>query len=85
MCPGLTSAGARLLDDCAEGQLVAVMAEGKQHAMAVGQMKANYNNNIFNLFKFLQLSSAAIRSQNAGIAIDNVHFLGDGLWRLETV
>ncbi|KAI3414226.1 hypothetical protein GPALN_011684 [Globodera pallida] len=70
MCPGLTSAGARLVDACEEGTLVAVMAEGKQHAMAIGQMK---------------LSSADVRAQNVGIAIDNVHYMNDGLWRLTTV
>lgn len=41
MCPGLTSPGAKLLDECARDTLVAVMAEGKQHAMAIGRMKVS--------------------------------------------
>lgn len=35
MCPGLTSPGARM-SPVEKGQVVAVMAEGKQHALAVG-------------------------------------------------
>nr|WCZ58457.1 translation machinery-associated protein 20 [Andalucia godoyi] len=65
MCPGLTSAGGMLPDNLKEGDVVAVFAEGKQHPLAIGVMK---------------MSSADIRSQNAGIAIENAHHLGDGLW-----
>lgn len=39
MCPGLTSPGAKLLNNCESGTLVAIMAEGKQHAVAIGIMK----------------------------------------------
>ena len=39
MCPGLTSPGARLDTDLPEGAIVAVMAEGKEHALAIGRMK----------------------------------------------
>lgn len=35
MCPGLTSKGGRM-SDLPEGAVVAVVAEGKQHALAVG-------------------------------------------------
>ncbi|GBP77358.1 Malignant T-cell-amplified sequence 1 homolog [Eumeta japonica] len=35
MCPGLTSPGARM-SEVGKGQVVAVMAEGKQHALAIG-------------------------------------------------
>ncbi|KAI6213818.1 PUA domain-containing protein [Aphelenchoides besseyi] len=70
MCPGLKSPGARLADRIEKDQIVAVMAEGKEHAMAIGQQK---------------MSSDEIRNQNAGAAIDNVHYLNDGLWRLATV
>uniref|UniRef100_A0A914MKB0 PUA domain-containing protein n=1 Tax=Meloidogyne incognita TaxID=6306 RepID=A0A914MKB0_MELIC len=67
MCPGLTSPGAQLNDLCKEGELVAIMGEGKENAMAIGQMK---------------ISPLTIREKNTGIAIDNVHYLNDGLWRI---
>ncbi|KAF7637523.1 PUA domain-containing protein [Meloidogyne graminicola] len=67
MCPGLTSPGAQLNESCSEGELVAIMGEGKENAMAIGQMK---------------LSPTTIREKNTGIAIDNIHYLNDGLWRI---
>eukprot|EP01117_Protostelium_nocturnum_P006659 TRINITY_DN2398_c0_g1_i1.p1 TRINITY_DN2398_c0_g1~~TRINITY_DN2398_c0_g1_i1.p1 ORF type:complete len:189 (-),score=63.70 TRINITY_DN2398_c0_g1_i1:53-619(-) len=70
MCPGLTSAGGKLPDDIPEGAIVAVMAEGKQHALGVGLMK---------------MSSKDIKAQNKGIGIDNLHFLNDGLWKLPSL
>ncbi len=36
MCPGLTSPGARLDVDLEAGTPVVVMAEGKEHALAIG-------------------------------------------------
>ncbi|THG18179.1 hypothetical protein TEA_024877 [Camellia sinensis var. sinensis] len=39
MCPGLTSPGGALDDDVAEETPVAIMAEGKQHALAIGFTK----------------------------------------------
>ena len=38
MCPGLTSAGARMTN-LDKDRVVAVMAEGKQHAVAIGLTK----------------------------------------------
>ena len=38
MCPGLTSPGARMTN-VGSNQVVAVMAEGKQHAIAIGLTK----------------------------------------------
>lgn len=35
MCPGLTSPGARM-SSVEKGSVVAVMAEGKEHALAIG-------------------------------------------------
>jgi len=64
MCPGLTSAGGKMVDVPAE-TIVTITAEGKQHALAVGLTK---------------LSTEEIRSVNKGIAIDNIHYLNDGLW-----
>lgn len=36
MCPGLTSAGGDIPEDLPVGTPVAIMAEGKQSAMAIG-------------------------------------------------
>lgn len=36
MCPGLTSAGGKM-DDVQKGQIVAITAEGKEHALAIGE------------------------------------------------
>ena len=38
MCPGLTSPGARMEVDLPKDAAVAVMAEGKEHALAVGKL-----------------------------------------------
>lgn len=38
MCPGLTSPGGKLVK-CEKDQVVAIMAEGKQHALAIGITK----------------------------------------------
>ena len=46
---------------------VAIYAEGKEHAMAVGITK---------------MSTQDMRDVNKGIGVDNLHFLTDGLWRL---
>ncbi|CAI4229450.1 unnamed protein product [Auanema sp. JU1783] len=67
MCPGLTSPGAKLTPGVGVDGLVAVMAEGKQHALAIGQMK---------------MTSEDIQKVNKGIGIENIHYLNDGLWRL---
>lgn len=70
MCPGLTSAGATLGEGIQKDQIVAVMAEGKEHAMAIGLQK---------------MSSDDIKTLNTGVAIDNVHFLNDGVWGIGIV
>ena len=65
MCPGLTSPGADIIDDVDEDEPVAIYAEGKTHALAVGITK---------------MSTADIKSVNKGIGVDTVHHLNDGLW-----
>lgn len=47
---------------------VAVYAEGKEHATAVGLTK---------------MSTADIRSINKGIGIETLHYLNDGLWKTD--
>uniref|UniRef100_I3J2X3 Malignant T-cell-amplified sequence n=3 Tax=Pseudocrenilabrinae TaxID=318546 RepID=I3J2X3_ORENI len=68
MCPGLTSPGAKLYPAKAD-TVVAIMAEGKQHALCVGVMK---------------MSTENIEKVNKGIGIENVHYLNDGLWHMKT-
>ncbi|KAH9582843.1 Malignant T-cell-amplified sequence 1, variant 2 [Schistosoma haematobium] len=69
MCRGLTSPGARMTEVPKES-VVAVMAEGKTNALAVG---------------ITMLSTDEILSTNNGIGVKNIHYLNDGLWRLKGV
>ena len=70
MAPGLTSEGGEIVPDLPAGAPVAVMAEGKQHAMAIG---------------VLSMSSEDIVSKNKGQAIEVVQFLNDSVWGLRPV
>ncbi|XP_076316056.1 malignant T-cell-amplified sequence 1 homolog [Tachypleus tridentatus] len=69
MCPGLTSPGAKMID-VPQGTVVAVMAEGKKHALAVGLMS---------------ISAEEIEKVNKGVGIENIHYLNDGLWHMKPV
>lgn len=51
MCPGLTSPGGKLDEDFEEGEMVAIMAEGKQHCMAIGQAKMS-RDQMYVFFRF---------------------------------
>ncbi|KAK8589246.1 hypothetical protein V6N13_088101 [Hibiscus sabdariffa] len=68
MCPGLTSPGGALDDEVEAETPVAIMAEGKQHALAIG---------------FTKMSAKDIKAINKGIGVDNMHYLNDGLWKME--
>lgn len=68
MAPGLTSAGGVLPNGLAKDQIVAVHAEGKEHALCIGKMLA---------------STDEIKNNNSGHAIINLHCLCDGLWKVE--
>ncbi|CAG9530191.1 unnamed protein product [Cercopithifilaria johnstoni] len=70
MCRGLTSPGAMLNIDVPENSVVALMAEGKKHALAIGLTK---------------MSAEEILTVNKGIGIENLHHLNDGLWKVQTV
>ncbi|KAL4853857.1 Malignant T-cell-amplified sequence 1 [Chlorella vulgaris] len=70
MCPGLTSPGATMHDELPEGSAVAIYAEGKEHPMAIGYTK---------------MSTEEMRTLNKGIAVDNLHYLTDGLWKTPTI
>ncbi|EIE80762.1 hypothetical protein RO3G_05467 [Rhizopus delemar RA 99-880] len=66
MCPGLTSKGARMDENLPAGAVVAIMAEGKENALAIGQLK---------------MSTEDIKKVNKGIGVDNIHYLTDPLWK----
>lgn len=66
MCPGLTSPGATIHDEVEEGTPVAIYAEDKEHALAIG---------------YTIMSTAQMREVNKGIGVENLHCLNDGLWR----
>jgi len=70
MCPGLTHPNATMTEGMKAGQAVAIMAEGKVHAMAVGVMAK---------------SVEEIRTINKDIGIENYHHIGDGLWNITTL
>ena len=81
MAPGLTSPGGRLPgdEDAGEeygnggealeaGEIVVVDAEGKENACMIGVLK---------------LGSREMKEKKKGVAIENGHFVGDGLWKLD--
>jgi PUA domain protein len=82
MAPGLTSPGGRLPDaglkdedaenygaeDLEPGRVVVVEAEGKDHACMVGPLK---------------VGTKEMKEKKKGIAIEDGHYLGDGLWKLQ--
>lgn len=80
MVPGLTSKGGRLPDpdaseedsiygkeDLQPGAIVVVEAEGKDHACLVGPLK---------------MGTKEMKDKKKGVAMDDGHYIGDGLWRL---
>eukprot|EP00879_Flechtneria_rotunda_P003153 GHRR01003375.1.p1 GENE.GHRR01003375.1~~GHRR01003375.1.p1 ORF type:complete len:184 (+),score=29.39 GHRR01003375.1:376-927(+) len=70
MCPGLTSPGATIHDEVDAGTPVAIFAEGKEHAMAVG---------------LTTLSTQEMREVNKGIGVELMHHLNDALWKTTTI
>ncbi|KAJ1920166.1 translation machinery-associated protein 20 [Mycoemilia scoparia] len=67
MCPGLTSAGAELPEtNLEENKVVAIKAEGKEHALAIGVLK---------------MSTDDIKKVNKGTGVELYHYLGDQLWK----
>lgn len=80
MAPGITSDGGRLPGDDGEewgaggehlekGAPVVVAAEGKEEACAVG---------------LLTVGTKEVEEVGKGPVVEEAHFLGDGLWRLNT-
>ena len=70
MAPGLTSEGGSVVPGLPRMAPVAITAEGKQHAMAIG---------------VLSMSSDDIVGQNRGQAIEVVQFMNDSIWGLRPV
>ena len=66
MAPGLTSEGGKIFDNLEIGAPVAIMAEGKKHAMGIG---------------YLLQSSEEIKKTGKGQAIELIRFLNDQLWK----
>ena len=60
----MTSAGGMLPEVLEVGKVVVIIAEGKEHAVAVGVTK---------------MSAEEMRSKNKGHGVDTAHFLGDWL------
>lgn len=70
MCPGLTSPGAKLPpseEAILAERVVIINAEGKEHACMVGKLK---------------MGTEDIKKINKGVGVENVHYMGDGLWGL---
>lgn len=68
MCPGLTSQGGKVTEGVGKDKVVAVMVDGKENPIAIGQMA---------------MSSEDIINKNKDIGILNQHYLDDGLWMFE--
>ncbi|QDZ18350.1 PUA domain-containing protein [Chloropicon primus] len=66
MCPGLTSPGATIHDEVDKETPVAIYAENKECALAIG---------------FTTMSTEEIRTVNQGVGVENIHCLNDGLWK----
>ena len=70
MAPGLTSPGGRLPEKekaLEKGQVVAVVAEGKENACLVGSLK---------------VGTEEMKKKGKGVVMDDGHYLGDGLWKM---
>lgn len=70
MAPGLTSEGGIVTPDLGVRAPVAITAEGKQHAMAIGA---------------LSMTSSDIVNKNKGQAIEVVQYMNDSVWGLKPI
>lgn len=68
MVPGLRSSRAVIEDEVGREAVVAVYAESKEHAIAVGITK---------------MSTEEMRLNDKGIAIESAHYVSDGLWKCD--
>lgn len=70
MCPGFTSPGGNISTPVAVEQPVAIYAEGKAHALAIGVTK---------------MSTDDIKALGKGVAVETIHYLMDGLWMTKRI
>ena len=70
MCPGFTNEEGAMDHEIPVDAPVVVCAHGKRHAMAIGQVK---------------MGRDEVREVNKGHCVENLHFLGDGLWQCEKI
>lgn len=70
MAPGLTSEGGKIHPDLQIKAPIAIMAEGKEHAMGLG---------------VLSQSSETISSEKKGQAIEVLQFINDAVWKLRPI
>mmetsp|Transcript_39747 Transcript_39747/g.65079 ORF Transcript_39747/g.65079 Transcript_39747/m.65079 type:complete len:186 (-) Transcript_39747:168-725(-) len=68
-CAGLTSKGGNMVE-VEEETVVAIYAEGKQHACSIG---------------LTTMSTEQIRKVNAGVGVNQIHYMCDGFWQLKTL
>ena len=66
MAPGLLKPESSM-EECEKDEVVAIYGAGKQHAIAIGITK---------------MSSAEIRQAGTGMAIEMLHYCGDGIWAM---
>merc|ERR1712212_400084 len=66
MCPGFTSAGG-WMESVEKGMPVQIVAEGKEHAMAVG---------------YTLMSTEDMARINKDVGVQNLNYMGDGLWKM---
>ncbi|WVQ76320.1 hypothetical protein IAR50_005985 [Cryptococcus sp. DSM 104548] len=70
MAPGLLSAGGQLPDGLEKDTIVAIFAEGKQHACGIGKLVA---------------SSEEIKKVAKNVAVETICWIGDDLWKVDTI
>ena len=68
-CAGLTSKGGSMVD-VDEDSVVAIFAEGKQYACAIGKTA---------------MSTQEIKKKNQGVGVYQIHYLNDGFWKLPSL
>ncbi len=66
MAVGITSKGGKIFEEIEEEEPVAVFAEGKEHAAAVGLTAMS--------------TKDMVAGVKRGCGVDSLHILGDGLW-----
>ncbi|XP_057312940.1 malignant T-cell-amplified sequence 1 homolog isoform X1 [Hydractinia symbiolongicarpus] len=88
MCPGLTSPGAKM-NNAEKDTIVAIMAEGKEHAVSIGVTKMSTQEMLIGTstwiwrqnYKYKYLTTNLLGTEkNKGIGVDNIHYLNDGMW-----